>query len=77
MIIGTILETSDNPTSTAPEGAGGIVTFFTMKDAVTWADIQSRAVPVSGINTWYACTVVINTATGERRWWYNGTEYTG
>jgi hypothetical protein len=77
MIIGTILETSDNETTTQPENSGGMLMFYSMADAVMWAQLQSQETIVSGINQWYACCTVINTTTGVKRWWYNGTEYTG
>ena len=75
MIIGTLYDTTVGGTSAANGGSSSIV-FYTMADAVKWADKMSviKVTPVGNIG---AITVVINTETDVQRWWYHGTEYTG
>jgi len=80
MIIGAILEVSDQG-SGAPGGVhngNSMLHFYTMSDAVTWARLQSESMPYgSSAYNLYALTTIVNTDTGEKRWWYNGVEYTG
>lgn len=79
MIIGAILETATNdagqPSST--QNGAAMMQFYTMASAVAWAKEQSRIViygdSLTRIMT--LCTVY-NTETDEKRWWYNGIEYT-
>jgi hypothetical protein len=77
MIVGSIIEVSDagNPASGSRNGAA-LITFYTMNEAITWAEIQSQNKPIDAFNTVCLCTV-INTSTSIARWWMNGTEYTG
>jgi len=53
-----------------------MIHFYAMADAVAWAESQSQYVSVESANVRTLCTV-INTDTGTKRWWFNGTEYTG
>jgi hypothetical protein len=80
MIIASIIEVARLITGqqeSTMNGASSVI-FYTWDDAVTWARIQSEDV-VYGTNSYNArCLVIcINTDTEERRWWYNGVEYTG
>jgi hypothetical protein len=77
MIIGAITETNQSaaPGGNAMNGTA-IMQFYTMSAAVEWAQLQSTGTLVGSV-TVFCLTTVINTATGERRWWYGGTEYTG
>jgi hypothetical protein len=80
MIIGAILDVGQSGTGPGASVVNGaaLVTFYTMADAVIWAQLQSENFQ-SGTNpnNLIPTTSVINTDTGERRWWFNGTEYTG
>lgn len=78
MIIGTILETmaSGDVGATYVNGASCLI-FTVEEDAIFWAIEQSKATLISGVNSYTAVTTVINTETGVKRWWFNGTEYTG
>lgn len=78
MIVGAIIETTDS--TGVPEryhNGAALVTFYTMSDAIAWARIQSVQVTFDSSNhrTITLCTVV-NTDTNQRRWWFNGIEYT-
>lgn len=76
MIIGQIIETT-NGVSTGPyAGAGAMLLFYTENDAIEWARLTSVNAPTPEGNT-FTTTMVVNTDTGVRRWWYDGTEYTG
>jgi hypothetical protein len=78
MIIGTILDdgtSTSTPGDTSFDGYAA-VTFYTMEDAEKWAVLQSGGVTV-GAYTQYYLVSVINTSNNSKRWWYNGTEYTG
>jgi hypothetical protein len=77
MIIGSI---KDVTSLTAPYGSANgaaLLHFYTMSDAITWAELQSQNTAVSGIADFAAVCTVINTDNGSQRWWWNGTEYTG
>jgi hypothetical protein len=77
MIIGAILETGDNQgAGSSRQNGAAMVVFYTMNDAIVWAQTQSVGTPFE-TNTVYALCSVVNTDTGVKRWWYNGTEYTG
>jgi len=80
MIIGSILETSNSGGGTQNNNLNGAssVIFYNMNDATEWARIQSEGMVYGTAN--YQCVTlisVVNTDTGERRWWFGGTEYTG
>ena len=77
MIIGSILDvaTGSSPGSSASNGVSSVI-FYTEREAVEWAILQSLGMLVNS-NTYYCFTSVINTTTGSKRWWYNGIEYTG
>jgi len=77
MIIGAITEIGPaaNPAHTDKNGAA-MLHFYTETDAENWALMQSRNTIVEGYAIACLCTV-INTDTNIKRWWYNGTEYTG
>ena len=80
MIIASILETSNSGGGTQNNNLNGAssVIFYTMTDATQWAQIQSQSMLYGTAN--YQCLAlisVVNTDTGERRWWFDGTEYTG
>jgi hypothetical protein len=79
MIIGSILETSiDNAAQTSGMNGNSLLLFNTTNDAVEWAIAQSqRIVYGSTGQVINALTMVINTKTNSRRWWFGGTEYTG
>ena len=80
MIIGSILDVSMTPGGVGGNSVNGTTTciFYTMADAILWAELQSERIVV-GPNSGYLfmCTMVINTDTNVRRWWFDGTEYTG
>lgn len=77
MIIGAILDVSENndPGSTQFNGAS-LIHFYTLNDAVTWAELQSATMLTETKNIRTVCSV-INTDDSTRRWWWRGTEYTG
>jgi len=81
MIVGAIINGGSPAVmpNTAHDGFGTII-FYTMAEAVEWAILQSQDWPVDpgtgSVPQPLVCTVV-NTSTGQRRWWYDGTEYTG
>lgn len=78
MIIGTLVETTINGVTTNQLNGSTSIVFYTERDAVQWARLQSAAWTIFGDTDEARCsTVVINTDTGIKRWWYNGTEYTG
>tara|TARA_B100000780_G_scaffold125162_1_gene87804 strand:- start:877 stop:1119 length:243 start_codon:yes stop_codon:yes gene_type:complete len=80
MIIGAIIEvdTTGGAGADARLNGAAMMQFFTLKDAVVWAKLQSEAVTtVSGYNAVSCVTTVINSDTEQKRWWFNGTEYTG
>jgi hypothetical protein len=79
MIVGSITELShvqDGSQTNFLNGAASVV-FYTELDAEQWCRKQSEAM-VYGTNnrTIIALCNYINTDTGVRRWWFNGTEYT-
>lgn len=78
MIIGTILDDGaggTGPGSTQFDGYA-MMQFQTVKDAESWALIQSNLLTVGGYTQALLCSV-INTDVNSIRWWYNGVEYTG
>jgi hypothetical protein len=77
MIIGAIIEIGpeNDPGHTDKNGAA-LIQFYTMLDAVNWAVLQSTNSPILGEDLSCLCTV-IDTEAQTKRWWYNGTEYTG
>lgn len=75
MIIGTIVEPALNQGSNFANGATSVI-FYTEKDAVDWCIAMSEEMIFAG-SALRAATVMFNTETGNKRWWYNGTEYTG
>ena len=80
MIIGAILEISafGSGGSDANQNGSALISFYTMEQAIQWATIQSNAVTYGGSgNTVLTLTTIVNTNTGQKRWWYGGTEYTG
>tara|TARA_B110000285_G_scaffold135907_1_gene152303 strand:- start:98 stop:331 length:234 start_codon:yes stop_codon:yes gene_type:complete len=77
MIIGTILEIGDaNGLSSNRQNGASMMMFYTEKDAVQWALSQSEAISILTL-TFSVVVTVINTETGNKRWWWNGIEYTG
>ena len=79
MIIGAILEGGDGSgPGTNRQNGFAMLMFYTMNDAITWAELQSGLVvfDTTGAQIYTLCSV-INTETNVKRWWYNGTEYTG
>ena len=79
MIIGAILESGDGQGSGSNRQNGAaLVVFYTMADAVSWAELQSTLVLYdTAPSAIYTLCSVINTDTNVKRWWYAGTEYTG
>lgn len=82
MIIGSIVDVSQTASGVGTNATNGVglIHFYTMEDAVQWARLQSDRLHfnVSGSSSYlFTATVVINTDTNERRWWFDGTEYTG
>jgi hypothetical protein len=79
MIIGSIIEVDWNSSgaqTTTTNGASSVV-FYTQTDADTWARLQSDQVIYGTANYSTSCLiVVVNTDTEQRRWWYQGIEYT-
>jgi hypothetical protein len=80
MIVGSITEMTDSG-SGAPEryhNGAAIVIFYTMADAEVWALLQSSNTTYGSPNQYLRCLcTIINTETSTKRWWFNGTEYTG
>ena len=80
MIIGAILETSWSATGAQSQVQNGaaLMHFYSMSDAEAWARLQSELVTYGtnpeGVYT--VCTI-LNTDTEQKRWWFNGIEYTG
>lgn len=83
MILGTIIEystASDGTPTAANREVNGISTviFYTEKDCQEWCEIMSNSfIYGTAGNTLYGLTMFLNTETGQRRWWFNGVEYTG
>ena len=80
MIIGTILEVSQSPNGPDNNRANGsgCVVFYNEADCVEWCIAMSEAFgPFPSANTLYVTTVMYNTNTNTRRYWFDGTEYTG
>lgn len=77
MIIGTIIDTSNyGAGGNSVANGGSSVIFYTENDAVEWC----RAVSVRRTYDAYsvgAFTIMINTESGNVRWFDNGQEYTG
>jgi hypothetical protein len=80
MIIGAIIETTWTPSGAQTSSSNGasMMNFYTIDDAIQWAEIQSEVV-YFGTNPEpiIALCTVIDTDTGVKRWWFNGVEYTG
>ena len=78
MIIGTILNANASPSNPGEVLRDGFtsITFYTITDAVIWAELQSQNFQVASLAQYCLCSV-INTDDSTRRWWYAGTEYTG
>ena len=78
MIIGTLVETTiDGSTTRELNGASSVI-FYTMADAIVWARLQSESWTVFGDATTARCAImIVNTDTSIKRWWYNGIEHTG
>lgn len=82
MIIGSIIDVSQQASGVGTNSTNGasLQHFYTMEEAVIWAEMQSERLQftVSGNDSYlFTATVVINTETNTRRWWFDGTEYTG
>mgnify|MGYP003682729059 CR=1 FL=1 len=79
MIIGTILESSiDSASQNAGTNGASMIHFYTWSDAITWAEVQSeRMVYASTGQVISTLCTIINTDTGQKRWWWAGVEYTG
>lgn len=83
MIIATIIEYShqaDGGVSSANREVNGCSStiFYAINDANNFALAMSRPILYGTVNeTLYGLVVVYNTETDERRWWFNGVEYTG
>lgn len=77
MIIGSIIDVSptDTPGSASTNGASSII-FYTEEDAVEWARIQSQSVLYNNAIYLWCATIVVNTSTGTRRWFWDGVEET-
>jgi len=76
MIVGAILEVTDGNWSSGNRNGAALLHFYTWSDAITWAQLQSENSAVSTNGVMCVCSIV-NTDTGEKRWWFNGSEYTG
>jgi len=76
MIVGTLLEPASNMGGNSTNGATSVV-FYTEREAVAWCLAMSDQVSYGGAYTINCVTVMYNTETGIKRWWYAGTEYTG
>ena len=78
MIIGSILETSvDSAAQTSGTNGNSLLYFYTWADAIEWATLQSeRTVYGSTGQVINSLTMIINTKTNQRRWWFGGTEWT-
>jgi hypothetical protein len=78
MIIGAIIEVGNSPVNPGGAGQNGaaLFHFYTMREALDWAILQSAGFTV-GATTTVCLTSVINTDDSTRRWWYDGTEQTG
>lgn len=77
MIIGMILDVTNSlATGNDNKGTGAMCQFYTWKDAITWATETSKNAVTDNENL-ITTAMILNTSTGERRWWFNGTEQTG
>lgn len=77
MIIGTIKDVTSTTSPYGSANGSAMLHFYTLSDAISWAEIQSQNTPVSGIADFACVCTVINTDDGSVRWWWNGSEYTG
>ena len=83
MIIATIIEyshsASGGPGALNREVNGCATTiFYTSSDAISFAVAMSEAIQYgTSPETLYGLVVVYNTQTTEKRYWFNGVEYTG
>jgi hypothetical protein len=77
MIIGTIVDVSGGnaPASNIHNGVASIV-FYTEDDGIKWCELMSESANYNGVNLQIG-TMLVNTDTSIRRWWFNGIEYTG
>jgi hypothetical protein len=81
MIVGMILDVgaynSGEPAGQTQNGSA-MINFYNYQDAVNWALATSTNAVTGGNNASIRCmTMVYNCNTQERRWWFNGVEYTG
>jgi hypothetical protein len=81
MIIGMILDigayNSGEPSGQTQNGAA-MMQFYNYQDAINWALDTSRNAPTGTAGASIRCmTMTYNCNTQERRWWFNGVEYTG
>jgi hypothetical protein len=78
MIIGHILDVAvDNTNFSGNGGSATATVFYTWADAIAWARAMSEPITSPVQSDLYPMTVIYNTDTNVKRWWYNGTEYTG
>lgn len=80
MIIASILEVSQwtDGSPSAQLMGGQSVIFYTQDDAVAWASAMSEDIVYgTGAEDAACLTVVYNTETTQKRWWFRGVEYTG
>jgi len=78
MIVGHIMDVAvDNTNFSGNGGSATTVLFYTWADAIAWATAISGPLTSPVQSDLYPLTVIYNTETDVKRWWYNGTEYTG
>lgn len=75
MIVGTIIEPALNATGNSFNGVTSVI-FYTELDAIEWCRIMSQGIVVSGTLI-IPVAIMMNTNSGVKRWWYDGTEQTG
>lgn len=76
MIVGMILDVDAGSGATGNGGTGAMMHFYNWEDAVNWARDTSEVVDFGGPSL-RMFTMIYNCNTEVKRWFRNGTEYTG
>lgn len=77
MFVVSILETSVNQSFGSGMNGGSAMRFNVLQEAVDYARVMSEPMTLSGATTYECFCVLYDTETAAKRWWWNGTEYTG
>lgn len=77
MIIGTIMDTVNNGSGGNSQMNGGSsVIFYTEEDASAWCEYVSVIRNYGAVGSCGGFTIMVNTSTGNVRWWHDGQEAT-